>query len=802
MNPAHRRQLARARVFALAIAALLLAQGASRPVGAATTVLVPLNATWRYLDTGVDGSLAWRAPAFNDSGWASGPAQLGYGDGDEATVVGFGPNASAKYITTYFRHSFNVASPQSYTGLTLNVMRDDGVIVYLNGTEIFRSNMPSGAVTSATLASAAVGDAAESTLHTATISPSLLVAGTNVVAAEIHQSGGASSDISFALALTANDTVTVTRGPYLQVGTPTSVVVRWRTDAVSDGRVRYGTSPDALTSVSDSSGPASDHAVTLGGLQPDTRYYYSVGTAAAPLAGDATFTFVTSPAPGTAKPTRVWVLGDSGTADANAGAVRDAYLSFTGTRGTYLLLMLGDNAYNDGTDAEYQAAVFNMYPSTLRQAVVWPTLGNHDGHTADSANGTGPYYNIFTLPKFAEAGGVASGTEAYYSFDYGNIHFICLESFETNRAANGPMLTWLRNDIMATDKQWIVAFWHHPPYTKGSHNSDTETELIEMRTNALPILEEGGVDLVLTGHSHSYERSFLIDGHYGNSTTFSAGHKVNGGSGRPDGTGAYTKPGPGPQAHAGSVYAVAGSSGKISGGTLNHPAMFVSLNSLGSMVLDVDGTRLDAKFINASGAILDYFTIVKRAPSPTPPAAPTALTATATSSSSIALAWTDNATDEQGYVVSRSVSGGPFADLVTLAANATSYTNTGLTASTAYAYQVRAFNAAGSATSNIASATTPAAPPAAPAAPTGLKGSAGQTTVTLTWVDNSNNETSFQIQRSTNGTSFAAHATVGANVRTYTDTGLARRTRYWYRVRASNGTAVSAFSNVVNVRTR
>ena len=120
----------------------------------------------------------------------------------------------------------------------------------------------------------------------------------------------------------------------------------------------------------------------------------------------------------------------------------------------------------------------------------------------------------------------------------------------------------------------------------------------EMRENALPILEAEGVDLVLTGHSHSYERSFLIDGHYGASGTFVPSMKKDGGSGREDGSGAYQKPTSGPASHEGAAYAVAGSSGQIAGGALNHPAMFVSLNVLGSMVLDVTEGRLDAKFID------------------------------------------------------------------------------------------------------------------------------------------------------------------------------------------------------------
>ncbi len=390
-------------------------------------------------------------------------------------------------------------------------------------------------------------------------------------------------------------TVSVTRGPYLQTGTPTSVTVRWRTDVSTDSCVRYGTSVSSLTSKTCSTPLTltTEHVVLLSIPSPDTQYYYSIGTSTGSIAGegDPSYFFVTAPATGTAKATRIWVLGDSGTAGSSARAVRDAYLSFTGSRHTDLWLMLGDNAYSDGTDSEYQAAVFNMYPTMLRKSVLWPTFGNHDAHSADSASQSGPYYDIFTLPKNGEAGGMASGTEAYYSFDYGNLHFVCLDSSESDRSPSGAMLTWLKADLAANTQQWLIAFWHHPPYSKGSHDSDTETELIEMRQYALPILENYGVDLVLSGHSHSYERSYLLDGHYGVSSTLTSAMIVDAGDGRIDGTGAYQKPGV-LTPHKGAVYTVAGSSGQTGGGSLNHPAMYISLNVLGSLVLDVNGSQL------------------------------------------------------------------------------------------------------------------------------------------------------------------------------------------------------------------
>ena len=406
------------------------------------------------------------------------------------------------------------------------------------------------------------------------------------------------------------------RGPYLQIGTPSSVIVKWRTDVSTDSEVKYGPNPASLTMTASDAASTTEHEVLVSGLNADTTYFYSIGSSTVTLAGgDSNHYFVTSPPTGAAKPVRLWVIGDSGTANANARAVRDSYLSFLEADKTDLLLMLGDNAYNDGTDSEYQAAVFDMYPGILRNTVVWPTLGNHDGHTADSGTESGPYYDIFTLPRAAEAGGVASGTEAYYSFNYGNIHFICLDSYDTDRSPGGAMMTWLTNDLNANTQPWVIAFWHHPPYSKGSHNSDTEGRLIDMRTNANPILESHGVDLVFGGHSHAYERSFLIDQHYGSSGTFSCNPALGGGnacgSGQEENDGLYEKPDLAGSPNEGAVYTAAGSSGKISGGTFDHPAMFISMSVLGSVVLDVNDDRLDATFLDSTGAILDYYTVHK-----------------------------------------------------------------------------------------------------------------------------------------------------------------------------------------------
>jgi calcineurin-like phosphoesterase family protein/purple acid phosphatase-like protein len=394
------------------------------------------------------------------------------------------------------------------------------------------------------------------------------------------------------------------------MGTPTSVIVRWRTDVETDSQVRYGTNSSELSSLVTDGAITTEHEVRLTELTPDTKHYYAVGNADGVLESREDCFFVT--APNGPKPTRIWVLGDSGTADANAGAVRNAYEAFTGARHTDIWMMLGDNAYGAGMDDEYTDAVFNMYPAMLRKSVLWPTIGNHETYGQRPI----PYLSIFTLPTDGEAGGIPSGTEHYYSFEYGNIHFVCLDSMMQDRSSSGPMAAWLEQDLLTNTNDWLIAFWHHPPYSKGSHDSDDtfggDGELVEMRQTFLPILESYGVDLVLSGHSHSYERSFLLNGHYGYSSELDDNPQLirDSRSGRVNEAGPYLKPSGG-STNQGAVYVVAGSSGQITPAALDHPAMFISLLSLGSLVLDIDGERLDAQFLDAAGDVADHFTILK-----------------------------------------------------------------------------------------------------------------------------------------------------------------------------------------------
>ncbi len=190
-------------------------------VAAPPATLVAANGTWKYFATGAAPTGSWQSVAFNDASWPSGAAQLGYGDGDEGTVIP-GGSSTNRHLTSYFRTSFTVEDPAAVTSLVGRLVRDDGAAVYLNGTEVYRSNLPAGALSYSTLATGAGATAIEGEEFSFELDPALLLPGKNVLAAEVHQSDATSSDLSFSCALEAVASTPRPRG--LLVGGPSAVV--------------------------------------------------------------------------------------------------------------------------------------------------------------------------------------------------------------------------------------------------------------------------------------------------------------------------------------------------------------------------------------------------------------------------------------------------------------------------------------------------------------------------------------------------------------------------------------------------
>ena len=707
--------------FFIAIVFLIQAASAYSQV-----VIIPFKSKWKYIDNGTNQGTSWRSTTFNDATWKTGNAELGYGDGDEATVVSYGPKSSSKYLTTYFRTSISIPNPKLYSSFNIGLKRDDGAVVYINGVEVFRSNMPNGTISNSTKASSTASDDGATT-QSKSLANTSFISGTNVIAVEIHQDVATSSDISFDFSLTGISTspnllptsnagvdqtitlpvsstsltgsgsdpdgtisayswsqvsgpktisfsttntastivsglttagnyicrltvtdnlggqssddiqVTVspalqkailTRGPYLQMANENSVIIRWRTDIASNSRIQLGTSTTNYSISIDDSNVLTEHSVKVTGLEADTKYYYTIGNSSDMLQGSSSNYFTTSPTYNTSRKLSFSAFGDCGKpANSIQSATLNAYLSYTSGNPAELMLLLGDNAYSTGTDAEYQANFFNTYgPTLLKNHILFPAPGNHDyGNVPETqANPNIAYFKNFTTPTNGECGGVPSNSAAYYSYNWGNVHFLSLDS-HGNESGNSYRLydtlsnqvKWIKADLEANTRPWTIVYWHHPPYTMGSHNSDTESELVYMRENLLRILERYGVDLVLCGHSHDYERSYLLKDHFGNESSFNPTlHTSSTSNAKYDGS-QNSCPyviSSDKQKH-GTVYVVSGSSGTSNPvqTSFPHNAMPFSINDGGMFYFEVEGNRLDAKFIRQDGSVGDKFTIMKDA---------------------------------------------------------------------------------------------------------------------------------------------------------------------------------------------
>jgi acid phosphatase type 7 len=411
----------------------------------------------------------------------------------------------------------------------------------------------------------------------------------------------------------------VTRQPYLQIPTPSGITIRWQTGTGVVGKVFYGTSvTDLSNSVIESQDERIYHEVTINNLKPSTKYYYSVESASK---GKENQYFITAPENGKSVPVRIWVISDFGQSSSDDNERRletiDRWKSFN--KDDYhasFIMSLGDQSEDDAI-YQLQHNYFSQLEKVLKVSPLYTTIGNHDNHDS-----TVNYLNTFTLPQRGEAGGIPSGNEKYYSFDYSNIHVVVLCSEIYDTTGRYVQVEWLKKDLENNKQGWLIACMHQPLHSAGYHPTDNDVSSLQRRKEWLTILEDHGVDLILQGHNHVYERSYLVDNIIGNSTEITAGNKINTGLGRTNSGGPYIKP-PGCIPHKGTIFLTC-----TGGGVANSskyyplpysfiPVRFPGSDYEGSVVLDINGNRLDVKFLcneeNDKGShIWDSFTVIKK----------------------------------------------------------------------------------------------------------------------------------------------------------------------------------------------
>lgn len=277
------------------------------------------------------------------------------------------------------------------------------------------------------------------------------------------------------------------RGPYLQLVTPSSVLVVWTTGARTTTTLAWGPTPE-LGSVTSKKESATVHVAELVGLAPGTTYHYKAVSSGTALAGSK---FRTSPPPGT--PFTFVAFGDCGGGGIAQHTLADKMLALEPD----LAVITGDLVYPAGEDYDYTAKFFTPYKKLAARTVFFPSLGNHDHSTASGA----AYLKNFHLPT-----NNPEKSERYYSFDYGDVHFVALDS-NLDLSPASPQGKWLAEDLAKTTQAWKIVYWHVPMYSSGEHGSSAG-----VKAALSDVLTKHGVELVLVGHDHNYERTKPVDG--------------------------------------------------------------------------------------------------------------------------------------------------------------------------------------------------------------------------------------------------------------------------------------------------
>ena len=281
----------------------------------------------------------------------------------------------------------------------------------------------------------------------------------------------------------------IVRGPYIQMPDNDGVTIVWRTKDDVVSRVDYGLTRDCTRNVTAPGEPTRKHAVRLAGLQPGTNYFYRVE--------DKVFSLRTRRTPNQA--VRFAVIGDFGTGNEDENRIAQ----LVNARTIDLLLTVGDNVYSKGERKDYAPKWFTRYAPTMSRVACFPTLGNHDIKTENGQ----PFVDYFWLPS----NGPAGLTERNYSFDFGPVHFVAIDSnpFHDKQTDVMKQITeWVKADLARTKQPWNIAYFHHPGYTSvGGHD---ETPLV--KSELMPVLEAGDVQMVFCGHNHFYERIKPING--------------------------------------------------------------------------------------------------------------------------------------------------------------------------------------------------------------------------------------------------------------------------------------------------
>jgi len=481
--------------------------------------LVSNYSNWKYLEGKTEASdppTAWRELAFDDAHWKEGRSgfSIGYGRYDAPTTLWGMPG---NYHSLFLRKKFTLQDDQWIKSLVIRVDYRDGFVAHLNGTEIARRGLagehgqpvPFNAL-------ATVHYRGNPELIDLEPYKQLLVKGENILAIQAHDDSTNSSGFAFHIELLAN----TVRGPIVESTTTTDTKIAWQTLKPTTSVVEYGLTT-SLGKRIESEMLTTDHVLQLIDLEPSATYHYRVGGIAGEIPRfSKTTSFKTLKPRG---PVRLMLLGDSG----SGNLLQHKFAKVIRDNQPDAILYAGDIIYDfkSGPPNYYpDFRHFSVYKEHMKSVPYFTAIGNHELYHGDAA-----YLNAFHLPtnnlptlglKPPNLDYPFSGTEHFYSFDVGDAHVSVLYNpwyAHHNFSKDTNQLHWLTNDLATTSKPWKLLLGHFPVASSASHGySDYDgnalPDTIDFGNTIYPIVAKYGVDLMLAGHSHSFEKFNPING--------------------------------------------------------------------------------------------------------------------------------------------------------------------------------------------------------------------------------------------------------------------------------------------------
>ena len=542
-------------------------------VFAQDVTLVSKNSVWKYYQEGNMPTGSWTTSEYSDASWSSGNAILAWGVMDVGAAQ---TTLTTRIETIYFRQSFNYTKTGTETKMVLNYIFDDGAVVYLNGIEIARINMPAGTPTYSTWTTVVGNESTYTLLELPPAALTALVTGANVLAVEVHNVNNTSSDLGMDCSLTVSSSAATAACKHIRFGSSgnplNGLTLTWRSTGTTD-KIRWGYS----SSYENGEFPGTRRAnysdnqfdyVFSSPVTPNATIYYQLYDSQSG-AWTSQKTYKTGSEETTNK-FSFTSLGDSRTnltdwqAIANAAAANQSDF-----------VMFGGDITNTGTGTEYDSW-FDYAPTFIQNSVFYHTVGNHEiVSDASFVN----YKSLFTMP----------GNEEYFSFSYGNAIFLVINSEKPSDAAQ---LAWLQSTLAAnTGKTWKFVMLHRPFYTSPSHTGEMDSYF----GTIWKAFDDYGVDVVLNGHTHNYQRSKPINRNV-STTTAVAEYGSNPGQGRCE--------------------IVAGAAGAPLSGAATSGLWWLqsTLNDHHYCNIAIDGNTLSFKAYKNDQTIFDQFVISKSSP--------------------------------------------------------------------------------------------------------------------------------------------------------------------------------------------